>query len=133
MREIRRRASPSYVIALFDNRAGINGAGAEAVSADAYTAFVASPLAASAEVRDGLAGVGDEQFGAGWTDRRLFRAHVTYSQFQAMLSRLRRESLPALSPRPDYRVTLFRRPRRDLPGNRNGEQSGWGKASPISR
>ncbi|MET0441194.1 MAG: hypothetical protein ABW071_04340 [Casimicrobiaceae bacterium] len=118
----------AHVIALFDNRAkGINGAGAEAVNADAYTAFVASPLAASAEFVTASPVSATAEFGAGWPDRRLFRAHVTYSQFQAMLVRLRRESLPALSPRPeDYRVTLFGVLGEIFPGTRTANEVGLG-------
>jgi hypothetical protein len=105
----------AHVIALFDNRAsGVNGAGTEAVSADAYTAFVVSPL--RARTADGAAAQfvtrsplsAEEQFVTGWTQPRYFRAHVTYAQFRALLATLRQSSLPSISPRPeDYRVTLF--------------------------
>ena len=63
----------AHVIALFDNRAaGVNGAGAEAVSADAYTAFVESPLSARTSDGDDVQFVSVsplsavEQFEAGW-------------------------------------------------------------------
>jgi hypothetical protein len=105
----------AHVIALFDNRAsGVNGSGSEAVSADAYTAFVVSPLRAQTSegvptrfvTASPLSAV--EQVGAGWPDRRYFRAHVSYVQFRGMLARLRQDSLPTISPRPeDYRITLF--------------------------
>lgn len=105
----------AHVVALFDNRpSGTNGAGGEAVSADAYTAFVVSPLLP--RTFDGTPTQfvtvsplsAREQLVSGWSDQRFFRAHVTYAQFKSMLARLRQESLPAISPRPeDYRVTLF--------------------------
>jgi hypothetical protein len=105
----------AHVVALFDNRAsGVNGAGSEGVSADAYTAFVASPLAP--RTHDGaptqfvtVSPHSDTmRFQEGWPDLRFFRMHVSYAQFGALLARLRRTSLPAISPRPeDYRVTLF--------------------------
>jgi hypothetical protein len=105
----------AHVVTLYDNRvAGTNGAGTEAVSADAYTAFVVSPLAA--QTADGsptqfvTAGIGSGtmQFVAPWSDARRFRVLVTYSQFKSMLDRLIRDALPSISPRPeDYRVTLF--------------------------
>jgi len=102
----------AHLIALFDNRAaGVDGTGEEAVSADAYTAFVDSPL--SAKLADGRPtqfvtvspASAVAQFGRNWSEYRSFRAHVTYAQFRALLARLRATSLPNISPRPeDYRV-----------------------------
>ena len=102
-------ATFAHVIAVFDNRTqGTNGAGGEAVSADAYTPFVVSPLSGSAAFVTPSADSAVEQFVSGWAEPRFFRAHVTYAQFASMLARLKRESLPGISPRPeDYRVTLF--------------------------
>jgi hypothetical protein len=104
-----------HTIQLFDNRgAGVNGAGTEAVSADAYNAFVISPLAP--QTADGLAtefvavapGSSSLQFVLPWTEPRRFRMHIPYARFEAMLARLRRDSLPGISPHPeDYRITLF--------------------------
>lgn len=104
----------AHVVALFDNRAsGVNGAGTEAVSADAYTAFVVSPLRDTTAdgtptrfvTRSPLSAA--EAFGQGWSERRYFRAYVTYEQFRAMLDRVR-ENSPAFSPHPeDYRIALF--------------------------
>ena len=105
----------AHTVQLYDNRAaGTNGAGTEAVSADAYTAFVVSPLAA--QTADGVptefAAVAPEsstvQFIVPWADLRLFRVHISYARFQAMLARLVRDALPHISPRPeDYRISLF--------------------------
>jgi hypothetical protein len=105
----------AHVVALFDNRpAGINGSGGEAASADAYTAFVVSPLARN--LVDGtptqyvtVSPASDTMhFVDGWQGPRFFRMHVGYDQFAALLGRLRRGALPHISDRPeDYRVTLF--------------------------
>jgi hypothetical protein len=105
----------AHVIALFDNRpAGVNGAGAEAVTADAYTAFVTSPLASRvpAGTAPAFVSVGasssSAQFDEPWAEPRAFRALVSYPQFKAMLASLARDALLDISPRPeDYRVTLF--------------------------
>lgn len=104
----------AHVIALFDNRpSGVNGAGTEAVSADAYTAFVVSPLRTTTHDGTPTAYVtvsplsNTEHFIAPWSGPSYFRAHVTYGQFKAMLLRLKRDSLPNISARPeDYRITL---------------------------
>lgn len=104
-----------HVIALFDNRAaGVNGAGSEAISADAYTAFVVSPLAPTTSdnvptqyVRAG-AGSTTMHFVTPWSGSRPVKAEVPYERFRAMLRSLRSTALPALSPHPeDYRVTSF--------------------------
>jgi hypothetical protein len=105
----------AHVITLFDNRSpGVNGTGGEAVSADAYTAFVVSPL--SPTLYDGTptqyasaSPYSDRMhFNAPWAGSSFFRVHVPYAKFAAMLRRLRQESLPDISVRPeDYRVTLF--------------------------
>ena len=105
----------AHVIVLFDNRpAGVNGAGTEAVSADAYTAFVVSPL--SPTLPDGsvtqyvtVSPYSDvAHFVAPRAGPGFFRAHVTYQQFKSMLERVKAESLPQISARPeDYEVTLF--------------------------
>jgi len=104
-----------HTIQLYDNRAaGVNGAGTEAVSADAYNAFVISPLAA--QTADGMAtefvavapGSSSLQFAAPWSEPRLFRVHITYARFEAMLARLIRDALPSISRHPeDYRINLF--------------------------
>lgn len=103
----------AHVIALFDNRPpGVNGAGTEAVSADAYTAFVVSPLMETTAEGTPTRFVtrsptsAAEQFVTGWREPRYFRAHVTYDQFRAMLAEVRHRA-PQLSPDPaDYRITL---------------------------
>lgn len=115
MRDITTGTTFTHVIALFDNRpAGVNGSGGEAVSADAYNAFVVSPLHPS--LADGTPtryatvaeGSEMEHFVRPWSGTRLFRVHVSYAQFRAMLLRLRDESLPLISVRPeDFRVTAF--------------------------
>ncbi len=115
MRDVTSGTIFTHVIALYDNRpAGVNGSGTEAVSADAYNAFVVSPLRTL--LADGsptqyvtvAAESADAHYVAPWKGSTLFRAHVTYAQFKAMLQRLQVESLPAISVRPeDYRVTLF--------------------------
>ena len=105
----------AHVIALFDNRAaGVNGAGGEAISADAYTAFVVSPLApvtaGGNPVRYVSVGATSAvtQFVLPWVTPRHFRAHVSYDSFRAMLLDLRSGSLPAISDRPqDYVITSF--------------------------
>ncbi len=105
----------AHVIALFDNRApGVNGTAGEAVSADAYTAFVVSPLRPTvfggAPVQYVTVGAGSAhmRFETAWPERIHFRAQVTYDNFRALLLRLKADSLPAISPRPeDYRITLF--------------------------
>jgi hypothetical protein len=104
-----------HVVALFDNRSpGVNGTAGEAVSADAYTAFVASPLLPS--VFGGaptqyvtVSPFSDRMhFNSQWSGQSFFRVHVPYEKFKAMLRRLKSESLPGISTRPeDYRVTLF--------------------------
>ena len=105
----------AHVVALFDNRPpGVNGTGAEAISADAYTAFVGSPLAPN--LADGtptqyvtVSPVSDTMhFVDAWQGPRFFRMHVGYDQFAALLRRLQRGPLPLISTRPeDYRITLF--------------------------
>lgn len=112
-RDMRSGTLFAHVIALFDNRApGVNGSGTEAVSADAYTAFVVSPL--SERTADGTPTrfvtrspvSAAEQFVTGWSEPRNFRAHVTYAQFAALLAELR-HGAPQMSPDPqDYRITL---------------------------
>jgi hypothetical protein len=104
-----------HTIQLFDNRpAGVNGAGTEAVSADAYNAFVISPLAPRTAdgVPTAFVAAAPEsatvQFVAPWHEPRRFRLHLSYARFEALLARLIRESLPGISPYPeDYRITLF--------------------------
>lgn len=104
-----------HVIQLYDNRGpGVNGAGTEAVSADISSPFVVSPLhpvTGDGQVTQFVtAGTASAllQYAAPWTEPRPFRAHVSYDQFAALLQRLIRDALPAISPRPqDYRVLLF--------------------------
>ena len=108
-------AAFAHVIALYDNRPmGVNGAGTEAVSADAFTPFVTSPLAH--QVASGLApqfvrpgpGSATMQVVSPWSEPRDFRAQVEYPQFKMMLMRLARERGLAISLRPeDYRIALF--------------------------
>ena len=118
----------AHTIALFDNRPpGVNGAGAETVSADAYTAFVASPLSAAARFVTASPASAQAQFVTGWSDRRFFRAHVSYAQFEAMLARVRAERGLPLSPRPeDYRVTLFGFLGEIFPGTGTANEVGLG-------
>jgi hypothetical protein len=104
----------AHVIVLFDNRRqGTDGAGVESISADAYTAFVVSPLAPVAggvttQYVSAAPSSETMHFVVPWTGRRLFRVHVAYEQFRSMLVRLAHESLPGISVRPeDWRVTLF--------------------------
>lgn len=104
-----------HVIALFDNRAaGVNGAGSEAISADAYTAFVVSPLApttsegAATQYLRVAPGSATMHYVTPWSGSREVAVEVPYDRFRAMVQRLRSTSLPGLSPRPeDYRVTSF--------------------------
>ena len=105
----------AHVIALFDNRApGVNGTAGESISADAYTAFVVSPLRPT--LFDGSAaqfvtvGPGSDQmrFRFQWPEKSYFQARIPYANFRAMLVRLQQDSLPAISTRPeDYRITSF--------------------------
>jgi hypothetical protein len=114
-RDVTTGALFAHIVQLYDNRvAGIDGAGTEAVSADAFTAFVTSPL--SAQATDGARtefaavapGSSTVQFVEPWAQPRFFRVHISYARFQAMLARLIRDALPGISPRPeDYRITLF--------------------------
>lgn len=106
----------AHVIALFDNRLpGVNGAGNENVSADAYTAFVTSPLLPTTAVPGtptqyaSVSPVSDTMhFQSSWSGTSYFRVHVPYEKFRAMLATLKAIALPAISARPqDYRVTLF--------------------------
>jgi hypothetical protein len=91
----------AHVIALFGNRPpGVNGSGSEALSGDAYTAFAVSPLRAT--TFDGSPtryvtvspASATEQFVHGWSDRRFFRAHVTYEQFPAHAGRAEERIAP---------------------------------------
>ena len=102
-------ATFAHVIGLFDNRpAGTGGAGGEALAADAYTAFVGSPLADGARYVTRSPVSAAQQLVAGWTEPRLFRAHVTYAQFEAMLAELGHTALPGVSLHPeDWRITSF--------------------------
>jgi hypothetical protein len=62
-----------------------------------------------------------------WAGRRFFRAHVSYEQFKSMLTRLRSESLPDISPRPeDYRITLFGVLGEVFPGTRTDHEVALG-------
>lgn len=104
-----------HTIQLYDNRpAGTNGAGTEAVSADAYNAFVISPLAqltaegVPTQFVEPAPGSSTLQFVASWSEPRLFRVHIPYARFETMLARLIRDALPSISPHPeDYRINLF--------------------------
>jgi hypothetical protein len=54
------------------------------------------------------AGSATMQLAQGWSERRVFRAEVSYERFRALLATLRAGALPQISPRPeDYRVRLF--------------------------
>ena len=106
----------AHVIALFDNRLpGVNGAGSENVGADAYTAFVTSPLRPTTAVAGtptryaSVSPVSDTMhFQSSWSGTSYFRVHVPYEKFRAMLTTLKAIALPEISTRPqDYRVTLF--------------------------
>ena len=124
----------AHVIALFDNRApGVNGTAGEAVSADAYTAFVVSPLRptvfAGAPVQYVTVGAGSAymRFETAWPERSHFRAQVTYANFRALLLRLKADSLPAISPHPeDYRITLFGVLGEIFPGTTTGHEVALG-------
>ncbi|MEO8755975.1 MAG: hypothetical protein ABI624_25225 [Casimicrobiaceae bacterium] len=104
-----------HVIGLFDNRApGVYGTGVEGLSADAFTAFVASPLLpfayGGAPTRYLTVAPSSDlmHFKSAWTGPSFFRVHVSYPQFKAMLVDLEQVSLPGISLRPeDYRVDLF--------------------------
>jgi hypothetical protein len=109
-------ATFAHVIALFDNRLpGVNGAGSENVGADAYTAFVTSPLLPTTIVLGtppryaSVSPLSDiMHFQSSWSGTSYFRVHVPYEKFRAMLATLKTISLPGISARPqDYRVTLF--------------------------
>jgi hypothetical protein len=105
----------AHLAGLFDNRTGgVGGSGVESVGSDGVTAFVSSPLlatdAAGSPVRFLRPGVGSAtmQLGAGWADRRAFRAEISYASFRDMLRRLKSGPLPQISDRPeDYRVLFF--------------------------
>lgn len=103
------------VIGLFDSRPlGVGGSGAEGLSSDGNNAFISSPLRAAdaggVPVRYVTVGGDTETLRTvtAWDRPLLFRARVTYANFQAMLLRLKAGPLPAISTRPeDYRITLF--------------------------
>lgn len=105
----------AHLAAIFENRTpGTGGAGVETVGSDGVTAFVSSPMlatdAAGAPVRFAhpAAGSATMQFVHGWTERRAFRAEVSYDEFRALLATLKAGALPQISARPeDYRILLF--------------------------
>lgn len=104
-----------HVIGLFESRPfGVGGSGVEGQSSDGNNAFISSPLravdASGVPVRYVTMGADSEPMRTvtPWDRPLLFRARVTYANFQAMLLRLKAGPLPAISTRPeDYRITLF--------------------------
>jgi hypothetical protein len=104
-----------HVIGLFESRPfGVGSSGVEGQSSDGNNAFISSPLrtvdASGVPVRYVTVGTDTEPMRTvtPWDQPLLFRARVTYANFQAMLARLKAGPLPALSARPeDYRITLF--------------------------
>jgi hypothetical protein len=104
-----------HVIGLFESRPfGVGGSGVEGQASDGNNAFISSPLrtvdASGVPVRYVTVGADTEAMRTvtPWDQPLLFRARVTYANFQAMLVRLKAGPLPNISTRPeDYRVTLF--------------------------
>jgi hypothetical protein len=48
------------------------------------------------------------RFGETWSEKRFFRAQLPYAKFKAMLERIKRDAIPAMSAEPmDYRVLFF--------------------------
>ena len=123
-----------HVIGLFDNRSpGVNGTASEGISADAFTAFVTSPLLprnfdGSPVQYVTVSPLSDlMHFNTQWTDPGFFRVHVPYARFKAMLVRLRSGPLPGASIRPeDYRVDLFGLLGEVFPGTGTGHEIALG-------
>jgi hypothetical protein len=105
----------AHVIALFDNRPpGVGGAGVEFLGNDGVTAFASSPLlpvdASGARVQfvDVSPYSATMRFEQTWGEKLLFRAELPHAKFKAMLERIKREAIPAMSAEPkDYRVIFF--------------------------